>query len=294
MDKSFQPKIIVGMPAYNEDRYIGSIILQAQQYADEVIVIDDGSTDHTSKVAHLAGATVIKHGENKGKGIAIQRILAESTKKEADILVLLDADSQHDPEEIPSLIKAVSEGFDVVIGSRETRRDVIPFYRKVGQRILSYFSGTLSRTKVRDTESGYRALSRKAISEIELKESGFAIETEMIANAAAKGLRITEVPISIIYTQNGSTLNPISHGLGVLNRIMVMISNRRPLLFFGSFGGICILLGAIMGIMVVKVFFTSYVLATGSALISMLLVTVGMLSLFTGIILDVLVKRIKG
>jgi len=294
MDKSSHQKIIIGMPAYNEEKYIGSIILQAQQYADEVIVIDDGSADQTSKIADLAGATVIKHGENKGKGVAIQEILTESKDRGADILVLLDADSQHDPEEIPYLIKAVSEGYDLVIGSRKTRRDIIPFYRKIGQRVLSFFTRTLSRTKVLDTESGFRALSRKAISEIELKESGFAIETEMIASAAAKGLSITEVPISIIYTQDGSTLNPISHGFGVLNRIIVMISRRRPLLFFGLFGGICIVPGIFMGVAVVKVFFTSDVLATGSALISMLLITIGMLSVFTGVILDVLVKRIRG
>ncbi|MFC2040838.1 glycosyltransferase family 2 protein [Chloroflexota bacterium] len=294
MDTSSEQKIIVGMPAYNEEKYIGSIILQARQYADEVIVIDDGSTDHTSSIANLAGATVIKHTENKGKGAAIQRILTESRDREADILVLLDADSQHDPEEIPYLIKAVSEGYDLVIGSRKTRRDVIPYYRKIGQRVLSFFTRTLSRTKVLDTESGFRALSRKAISEIKLRESGFAIETEMIASAAARGLNITEVPISIIYTQDGSTLNPISHGFGVLNRIISMISNRRPLLFFGSFGSICIVLGLIMGIAVVRVLFASDVLATGSALLSMLLITIGMLSVFTGIILDVLVKRIKG
>ena len=129
MDKSPQQKIIVGMSAYNEEKYIGSIILQAQQYADEVIVIDDGSTDHTPKIAHLAGATVISHGENKGKGVAIQRILTESKDREADILVLLDADSQHDPEEIPYLIKAISEGYDLVIGSRKTRRDTIQIGR---------------------------------------------------------------------------------------------------------------------------------------------------------------------
>ncbi|MFC1985050.1 glycosyltransferase family 2 protein [Chloroflexota bacterium] len=293
MDKSSRPKIIVGMPAYNEEKYIGSIILQARQYADEVIVIDDGSTDHTSKIAELAGAVVIRHGENKGKGVTVQRILTETNSRAADILVLLDADSQHNPEEIPDLIKGIHEGFDLVIGSRKMHRADIPFYRRVGQRVLSYFSGTLSREKVLDSESGFRALSRKAISEIHLKETGFSIETEMISAAAAKGLRITEVPISIIYTQDGSTLNPIRHGVGVLNRIIVMISERRPLLFFGLFGCISIVLGVIMGVLVIKVFFFSNVLATGSALISILLVTIGIFSLFTGIILDVLVKRIN-
>ena len=293
MSESPRLKILVAMPAYNEAKYIGSLVLQAKQYADKVIVMDDGSTDLTSKIARFAGATVIRHGENKGKGVAIQRILAETCKKSPDILVLLDADSQHNPEEIPSLIKAISEGSDLAIGSRKIRRNNIPPYRHVGQKVLSYLTRILSRRKLSDTESGFRALSRKAISEIQLKESGFAIEAEMISAATAKGLKVTEVPISAIYTKDGSTLNPIRHGFGVLNRIMVMISERRPLLFFGLFGGIFMVLGIVAGVGVSQTYFASHVLATGTALISILLVTVGMLSMFTGIILNVLVKRIS-
>ena len=121
-----QPNTIVAMPAYNEGKYIGSVILQAQQYADEVIVVDDGSTDHTSRIAELAGATVIRHQERKGKGAALQSILGEAKNKAADVLVLIDADSQHNPEEIPSLIKAISEGSDLIIGSRTMGRSSIP------------------------------------------------------------------------------------------------------------------------------------------------------------------------
>ncbi len=289
---SASPKIIVAMPAYNEDKYLGSLVLQARQYADEVIVVDDGSGDNTSRVAELAGATVIRHEKNLGKGAALQRILAEAAGRNADTLVLLDADSQHNPEEIPSLIKAVSDGYDLVIGSRTIRRSNIPAYRHVGQRVLSYFTKVLSKEKVSDTECGFRALSRKAIREIQLKESGFAVEAEMISEATRKGLKITQVPISIIYTEDGSTKNPVTHGFGVLNRILAMISERRPLLFFGIAGGILIVVGGVTSAMVVTTYYTSYVLATGTALVAVLLITVGMLSIFTGIILNVLVKRI--
>ncbi|MFC2004722.1 glycosyltransferase [Chloroflexota bacterium] len=293
MTESPRPKIIAGMPAYNEGKYVGSLVLQAREYTDEVIVVDDGSTDHTAKVARLAGATVVRHMENKGYGSAIQSILAEAKKQNADILVVLDADSQHNPEEIQSLIKAVSEGSDIVIGSREMQRNVISPYRRLGQRVLARLTYIASRKKLSDTESGFRAYSRKAITMLDLKEKGMAISSEIVSEATAKGLKITEVPISVIYTEDGSTLNPVVHGLGVLNRIMVMISERRPLLFFGLFGSIFLVLGIVAGIVVIQAYyFGSGVLATGTALISILLVTAGLLSIFTGVILNVLVKRI--
>ena len=293
MTGPLRPKIIAAMPAYNEGKYIGSLVLQARQYADEVVVVDDGSTDHTSKIAELAGAIVVRHVENKGYGSAIRSILAEAKKRNADILVILDADSQHNPEEIPSLIKAISEGSDVVIGSRERQRKAIAPYRRLGQKILSRLTYVTSRQKLSDTESGFRAYSRKAITTLELKETGMAISSEIVSEATAKGLRVTEVPISVIYTKDGSTLNPVRHGFGVLNRIMVMISERRPLLFFGLFGGVFLVLGVAASAAVVwSYYFGSNVLMTGTALISILFVTTGILSIFTGVILNVLVKRI--
>ena len=287
-------KIIIGMPAYNEEKYIGSMVALVKQYADEVIVVDDGSTDRTVMVAEFAGATVIQHGKNKGYGAAIQDIISEAKKKNADVLVIIDADAQHNPEEIPVLIKAVSEGNDLVIGSRkmQTQSD-IPAYRRAGQRVLLFFTNILSGEKLTDTESGFRAYSRKALAELVLKENGMAISAETVSVATTKGLIITEVPISVTYTGDGSTINPVKHGMGVLNRIMVMISERKPFLFFGVLGAILVLLGISFGIVVIQTLYAHEVLQVGSALISMMFITVGMLSIFTGIILDVLVKRLN-
>jgi len=284
-------RVLAGIAAYNEARYVGSIVLQSRQYVDEVIVVDDGSTDNTARVAELAGATVIRHAENRGKGAAIQSILAEAKKSNPDVLVLLDADAQHDPNEIPVLIKPVSEGFDLVIGSREAQKDKTPRYRRIGQKVIFRSSRLASKANVADSESGFRALSPKAIHDLELKATGFAIESEMITRAADKNLKITEVPISNIYTKDGSTLNPIRHGMDVLSRIIVMISQRRPLFFFGLAGGILLAIGLIIGLRVINIAATTGDLAVGSTILTTMFIIAGILTIFTGIILNVLNRR---
>jgi len=290
-DRRQKIRVLAGIAAYNEARYVGSIVLQARQYVEEVIVVDDGSTDNTARVAELAGATVIRHDENRGKGAAIQSILAEAKKRNPDILVLLDADAQHDPNEIPALIKPVSEGFDLVIGSREAQKDKTPRYRRIGQKVIFRSSRLASKANVADSESGFRALSPKAINELELKAKGFAIESEMITRAADKNLKITEVPISNIYTKDGSTLNPIRHGIDVLSQIIVMISQRRPLFFFGLSGGILLVIGIIVGIRVINLAANTGELAIGSTILTTLFIIAGILSIFTGIILNALSRR---
>ena len=290
-DTGHKISVLAGIAAYNEARYVGSILLQARQYVDEIIVVDDGSTDNTARVAELGGATVIRHAANRGKGTAIQSILAEAKKRNPDVLVLLDADSQHDPNEIPALIKPISEGFDLVIGSREAQKDKTPRYRRIGQKVLLRSTRLASKTNISDSESGFRALSPKAINELELKETGFAIESEMITSAADKKLRISEVPISNIYTMDGSTLNPIRHGIEVLSRVIAMISQRRPLFFFGLAGGLLLLAGLITGIRVLNIAATKGDLAIGSTILTTLFIIAGISSIFTGIILNALSRR---
>jgi len=290
-DRAHKTGILAGISAYNEARYVGSIVIQARQYVDEVIVVDDGSTDNTARVAELAGATVIRHAQNRGKGTAIQSILAEAKKRKPDVLVLLDADAQHDPNEIPVLIKPISQGFDLVIGSREAQNDKTPRYRRIGRKVLLHSARLASKANISDSESGFRALSPKAINNLKLKAAGFAIESEMITSAADKNLKITEVPISNIYTKDGSTLNPIKHGIDVLSQIIIMISQRRPLFFFGLAGGILLLIGLIIGIRVINIAATTGDLAIGSVVLTALFIIAGMLSIFTGIILNTLSRR---
>jgi glycosyltransferase involved in cell wall biosynthesis len=294
MNQPASTGVIVGMPAYNEAKYIGSVILQARRFADEVVVVDDGSSDATANIARLAGATVVRHEYNQGYGSSIRTLLTEANKRDAAILVVLDADAQHNPDEIPRLVEGIKDGADIVIGSREMQKNKIAGYRRLGQKVLSRMTKVASGQRLSDTESGFRAYSRKAIATLELKETGMAISAEIISAATSRGLIIAEVPVSVTYTGDGSTLNPVKHGLGVFNRILVMISERRPLLFFSLFGGIFLAIGLAAGGVVIWIFyFGANVLATGLAMVSILFVTIGMLTVFTGLILNVLIKRVN-
>jgi hypothetical protein len=142
-----------------------------------------------------------------------------------------------------------------------------------------------------DSESGFRALSPKAIKKLDLKAKGFGIESEMITSAADKNLKITEVPISNIYTRDGSTLHPIRHGIDVLSRIVIMISQRRPLFFFGLAGAILLVVGLIIGIRVINIAATTGELAIGSTILTTMFIIAGILTIFTGIILNALGRR---
>jgi len=285
------PKVIVAMPAYNEERFIGSLVLKSRKYADKIIVVDDGSNDSTAEISRMAGASVITHPENKGKGAAIQSIINEAKKDMPDVLIVLDADGQHNPDEIPRLIDAVLSGSDLVIGSRQLVRKSIPSYRRVGQKILLFSNRFLTRKKITDSESGFRAFSRKAIAELELSQQGFAVESEMIAVAEEKKLKITEVPITVQYKGDSSTLNPVRHGVGVLAQILNMISERKPLFFFGTLGSLLTMGGLLAGVRTVQLFTAHNVLPVGTVMLSVLFFIIGMLCLFTGVILHTLTRR---
>ncbi len=287
-----RPKILVAMPAYNEQKYIGSLVLKARQYGDEILVVDDGSTDDTSEIATLAGATVIRHEENKGYGATIQSILEQAKKTAPDVLVLLDADSQHSPEDIPALVEAVLNGSDIVIGSRELQRSNIPAYRRFGQKVLLHLTHLISKKRLSDSESGFRAFSRNAVAALDLREQGMAVSAETVAIAADKGLKITEVPISIEYTRDGSTLNPVRHGLSVLSGLISMISERRPLFFFGLTGSILTVVGLLAGARVLYIFSGTGLIPIGTALISVLFISIGVFSIFTGLVLHVFIKSV--
>lgn len=219
-----QSKIIAAIPAYNEARHIEEIVSKTLRYVGQVIVVDDGSVDGTGERARGAGATVIKHESNQGKGVAINTAFNYAKRINPWAMVLLDADGQHRPEEIPQLLNPVlNNQADMVVGSRFLVKNDIPKYRMLGQTVLNITTNLGSGIRLTDTQSGFRAFSRKAIERMSFKEIGFAVESEMQFRANRYGLKVTEVPINTNYDEKVKR-SPVVHGFGVLFRVLGMTS----------------------------------------------------------------------
>lgn len=212
-------KIIAAIPCYNEAEFIKDVVNKVSEYVDRVIVIDDGSTDDTVKVSEAAGAEVIQHESNRGYGQSIQSCFNATRKYNADVLVTLDGDGQHDPSEIQRVLAPIVNGeADIVIGSRfldPAQKNQIRRYRKFGIDVITWLYNFGTCTKVIDAQSGFRAYSRKALEAFSLTEKGMSISVEVLIKARRKGFVITEVPISCIYHAQGSSINPVVHGLSV-------------------------------------------------------------------------------
>jgi len=228
--------IIVGIPAFNEEKNIAVLIIQLKKVADKIIVCNDGSTDLTSKIAEELGATVINHEKNLGYGAAIRSIFLKSRDLNGDILVTFDADGQHRVEDINKVINPIiNEESDLVIGSRfldESEKEV-PQYRKVGIKIITKITNATIKKQLTDSQSGFRAYSKKILNELNPSELGMGISTEILIKASARNFRISEVPIKITYNDDTSTHNPISHGSSVLLSTIKFTSIEHPLKFYG-------------------------------------------------------------
>ncbi|NLE51266.1 MAG: glycosyltransferase family 2 protein [Chloroflexi bacterium] len=281
-----QPSVAV-IAAYNEDRFIGSVIHKTRQFVDQVVVVDDGSTDQTAWIAEQAGAVVLRHERNQGKAQALNTGLGHVRTLRSCAVVLLDGDGQHDPAAIPALLAPIIDGAaDVVVGSRFLGvPSQIPRWRIFGQRVLTVATNIASGTALSDSQSGFRALSPRAAKHLTFRpEGGFSIESEMQFLVHQHGLKVQEVPVVVTY-QEPAKRNPVGHGMQVINGIIALVSQHRPLFFFGVPGMLTFIAGLIIGIIVVERYNTYMQLAVGYALISVLLCLIGIQTVFTGVIL---------
>lgn len=291
-----EPRLAVVIPAYNEAKTIADVVKGAAKYADEIIVVDDGSTDGTAFTAKAAGAYVIRFSNNSGKGVALSTGLSTAALNGADIIVCMDADGQHNPDEIPILCAPIlRKEADLVIGSRfltKKGQKEIPKYRKIGQSVLTTAVNVTNDTKVSDSQSGFRCMTKKTALSLNLNETGMGIESEMVIDARKLGLIIKEVPIGCKY--NGldtSTLKPGKHGASVIVSILRTLRDEHPLLYFGVGGLILTIIGLSAGLYSIYQFISEKSLPFLPSMIAVIFFFLGLISIFAGMILNALSSK---
>ena len=194
--------ISIIIPAYNEEKTIGEVVRRAKRHPAQIIVVDDASSDNTSKMALMEGAKVYRHAVNRGLGGALGTGFKIALIENTDILITLDADCQHDPEDIPAIIRPIIDGqADVVIGSRFLSRQDVPALRRLYNRAGNIVTLALFGVKTTDSQSGFRAFNKKAIESISIKSNRMEVSSEIIKEIGLRNLRMKEIPIKAIYTE---------------------------------------------------------------------------------------------
>lgn len=288
-------KVIIGIPAFNEEKNIGAIVAKLKMKYEHVIVCDDGSLDMTQAIASSLGAIVVKHSTNLGYGAAIRTIFNEAKKVDGDVLVTFDADGQHKISEIDSVLKPISENkADIVIGSRflGSTKD-LPKYRKIGIKTITGLTNTLTGGNITDAQSGFRAYSKKVLNEISPTESGMGISTEILIKSSKKQMRISEIPITISYDGNTHSQEPISHGTSVVFSTLKHVAIERPLLYYGVTGLCFIIVGLVFGGWTIQIYSEESVVITNLAIIGVGGVILGTILLITATILYSIVNVIR-
>lgn len=288
-------KIVIGIPAFNEEKNIGAILVKLKKISQNIIVCDDGSNDLTGNIAEELGATVVKHKKNLGYGAAIGTIFLKAKETNADVLVTFDADGQHRIRDIEKVLKPIKNNLaDVVIGSRflENTQEM-PKYRKAGIKAITELTNIAGGTKISDSQSGFRAYNKKILENIKPTESGMGISTEILIKTQKAGFKILEVPITVLYEGDTSTHNPITHGSSVILSTLKYVAIERPLTFYGIPGVVFLSIGLIFGLWAVQIFSDQGKIITNIALVGMGGVILGTVLMITATILHSIVSVVR-
>jgi len=289
--------IVACIPAYNEERTIARVVLSTQKYVDKVIVCDDGSQDMTAQIAQSLGAIVVQHPNNMGKGATLRTLFRTSLDAGAKVVVTLDGDGQHDPAEIPVVIRPVMEGTaDISIGARFHGKNEIPTHRIIGNKLLNYLTNIGNGEKLMDTQSGFRAYSRRAIEDIEVKEDGMGADSQILLDARKSNLKISESMISVTYGKDTSTHHPIRHLGDVVQSLVKYAAEERPLLLLGIPGLAALTIGLVYGALLMSIYVNTRDFIFAYALLAVGASLLGVFTLLVAIILfsvSNLFKRLK-
>jgi glycosyltransferase involved in cell wall biosynthesis len=288
-------KIVIGIPAFNEEKNIASLLIKLKKISQNIIVCNDGSKDLTGKIAEELGVIVIEHEKNLGYGSAIKSIFLKAHEVNADVLVTFDADGQHRIEDINTILEPIKNNTaDMVIGSRFLNdNQEIPKYRKIGIKAITKLTNVTGGTKITDSQSGFRAYNKKILDEIKLKESGMGISTEILIKTQKSGFIITEVPIIILYQGDTSTHNPISHGTSVILSTLKYVAIERPLVFYGIPGIIFLFIGLAFGVWTIQIYSEEGQVITNIALVGIGGVIMGTTLMLAATILYSIVSVVK-
>jgi glycosyltransferase involved in cell wall biosynthesis len=295
-----KPFVVVGIPAFNEATMIARVVLDAQKHADAVVVCDDGSSDMTGAIAKRLGAYVVRHRQNLGYGASIKSLFKRAHELNADVLVTLDADGQHNPEEIPNVVKPIVQGVaDLVIGSRfidTCGTKEMPLYRRLGAQLITKLVNGSSKNGISDAQSGFRAYNRQALERLSPLEDGMGASVEILLKASKHDLKICEVPSSCKY-HNGdvatSTKHPVTHGIGVIMSIVRFIVEEKPLTLLGIPGLLCLIAGLGFGVWMLQIYAIGHYIVTNIALASVAFVLIGFFMLSTAITLYAITRIAK-
>ena len=288
-------KITIGIPAYNEEKNIASIITKLKKITDSIIVCDDGSSDMTSDISKNLGAIVITHKKNMGYGVAINSIFQKAKELNIDLLVTFDADGQHRVEDIEKVVEPIKNNVaDLVIGSRFLdEKSHIPNYRKIGIKVITQVTNASIKKKLTDSQSGFRAYNKQVLSQISPSDIGMGISTEILIKSSSKGLRIMEVPVTILYSGDTSTHNPVSHGTSVLLSTIKFTSIEHPLKFYGIPSVIFLIIGGIFTTLAIQYYIDVGRLNSNLTLIGGGTVLIGIIFLICAILLYSLVSVVR-
>lgn len=287
-------KIMIGIPAYNEEKNIGPLILKLNKKYQDILVCNDGSTDLTGEIASSLGAMVTTHERNQGYGAAIKTIFEEAKKNDVDVLITFDGDGQHDIADIESMIDTMRKNqADIVIGSRFlSQNKEIPKYRKIGIKTITGLTNYITNSKITDSQSGFRAYSKNSLNKIFPTETGMGISTEILIKAAKNQIKITEIPISISYENNKHSQEPISHGASVIISTIKHVAIDRPLLYYGVTGLVFLVLGLIFGAWTFQIYADEGIIMTSIGLMGVGGVILGTILLISATILFSIVNLI--